>query len=73
MPVSEAQRRANKAQNAARKGKRRALMLEPSDVRMLERWKRKQQLPSRIATLRWLMAKVSGRGEGGKHASQHGS
>lgn len=52
MPT-EAQRRANQKQDATRK--RVALWLEPNDAKALARIQRAQRLPSRIATLRWLM------------------
>jgi len=54
--TSEAQRRANKNQDATRK--RVALWLEPDDQKALERVMRAQRLPSRIAALRWLIAQV---------------
>ena len=53
MPPSEAQRRANKAQDATRK--RIALWLEPADAKAIDKLKRKWKLPSRIAVLRKLM------------------
>lgn len=52
MPPSDAQRRANAKQDAARK--RVALWLERDDQKALERVMRKHRLPSRIAALRWL-------------------
>lgn len=52
---SEAQRRANAKQDAARK--RTALWLEPDDVKALDKAKRKLKAPSRIAALRALLEK----------------
>lgn len=55
MNSSDAQRRANAKQDATRK--RVALWLDPDDAKALERVKRAQRLPSRIAALRWLLAR----------------
>lgn len=55
-PPTEAQRDANRRQDATRK--RVALWLEPDDQKALERIMRKQSLPSRIAALRWLIEQV---------------
>lgn len=52
--VSEAQKRAHQKHEASR-AKRAPLWLEPDDAKALDKIKRKQRLPSRIATLRWLM------------------
>lgn len=51
---SEAQRRANAKQDAARK--RVALWLEPADVKALDKAMRKLKAPSRIAALRALLS-----------------
>jgi len=56
--ATEAQRRANAKQDATRK--RVALWLEPDDQKDLEKVMRKQRLPSRIAALRFLLAKAPG-------------
>ncbi len=53
MPT-EAETRRRKKQDATRK--RVALWLEPDDRKALERVMKKHRLPSRIATLRWLLA-----------------
>lgn len=55
--ATEAQKRANQKQDAARK--RVALWLEPADRKALERVMRKHRLPSRIAALRYLLQAVS--------------
>lgn len=56
MPT-EAETRRRKKQDATRK--RVALWLEPDDAKALARVQRKHKLPSRIATLRYLIANVS--------------
>ena len=58
--TSDAQRRANAKQDATRK--RVALWLEPDDQKSLEKVMRKQRLPSRIAALRFLLAKEPSNG-----------
>jgi hypothetical protein len=50
---TEAETRRRKKQDATRK--RAALWLEPDDRKALERVMRKHRLPSRVATLRWLI------------------
>jgi hypothetical protein len=55
--TSEAQKRANQKQDAARK--RVPLWLEADDRKALERVMRQQRLPSRIATLRWLIEQAN--------------
>lgn len=55
MPPTDAQRRANQKQDAERAGKRVQLWLEADDAKALARVQRAQRLPSRIATLRWLL------------------
>lgn len=57
MPT-DAQRRANAKQDATRK--RVALWLEPADAKALEKIKRTERLPSRIAVLRWLLKQAMG-------------
>ena len=52
--TSDAQRRANQKQDAARK--RVALWLDPADAKALDSLKRRLRLPSRIAVLRKLLA-----------------
>lgn len=59
--TSEAQRRANQKQDAARK--RSALWLEPADAKALDKAKRKHKQPSRIATLRALLAADAPKGK----------
>lgn len=56
MPT-EAETRRRKKQDATRK--RVALWLEPGDAKALARIQRKHKLPSRIATLRYLIANCS--------------
>jgi len=58
---SEAQRRANQKQDAERAGKRVQLWLEAADAKALARIQRAQRLPSRIATVRWLIATLPSR------------
>lgn len=55
---SEAQRRAHQKHEASR-AKRAPLWLEPDDVKSLDKLKRVHRLPSRIATLRWLIEQVT--------------
>ncbi len=57
--TSDAQRRANAKQDAARRGKRAAVWFEEADLQKLDRLKRIWGLPSRIAVIRSLMARVS--------------
>lgn len=54
MPT-EAEIRRRKKQDATRK--RVALWLEQDDADALDKVQRKQKLPSRIATLRWLLSR----------------
>jgi hypothetical protein len=57
--ATEAQRLANQKQDAARAGKRVQLWLEQDDAKALARIQRAQRLPSRIATVRWLIEQNS--------------
>lgn len=57
MPPSEAQKRAHQKHEATR-AKRAPLWLEPQDVKALDKVKRSRRLPSRLATLRWLIEQV---------------
>lgn len=58
MTVSDAQRRANAKQDAARK--RVAIWLDEADRRALEHVMRQARLTTRIAALRWLIARAKG-------------
>ncbi len=53
--TSDAQRQANKNQDAARKGRRFQVWLETSDDKRIKRIMRREKLDSKIAAIRWLM------------------
>ncbi len=53
--TSDAQKQANKNQDAARKGQRFQVWLEIDDDKRVKRIMRREKLPSKIAAIRWLL------------------
>lgn len=53
--TSDAQKQANKNQDAARKGQRFQVWLEKADNKRVERVMKREKLDSKIAAIRWLL------------------
>lgn len=60
--MSDAQKRANQNQDAARKGQRFQLWLEVADDKRVRRIMKKEKLPSKIAAVRFLLDVYEGKG-----------
>ena len=60
--TTDAQKQANKTQDAARKGRRFQLWLEIADDKRVRRIMRKEKLPSKIAAVRFLLEAYEGKG-----------
>lgn len=53
--TSDAQKQANRNQDAARRGQRFQVWLEIDDDKRVRRIMRREKLPSKIAAIRWLL------------------
>jgi len=60
--TSDAQKEANRNQDAARKGRRFQLWLEIDDDKRVRRLMKKEKLPSKIAAVRFLLDAYEGKG-----------
>lgn len=69
--TTDAQKQANKTQDAARKGRRFQLWLEIADDKRVRRIMRKEKLPSKIAAVRFLLEAYEGKGSASAPAAEN--
>ena len=69
--TSDAQKEANRNQDAARKGRRFQLWLEIDDDKRVRRLMKKEKLPSKIAAVRFLLDAYEGKGTASAPAAEN--